>query len=109
AHIGIVRGQTDWKGRKEYLFRDQLYLVDNEITSLDQIKETTRPFVQFKSDSNYHREIQHWWQRHFAQKPQRQITVDQIETCKQLALNGIGYAILPSITLIGDEIVNKIP
>lgn len=109
AHIGIVRGQTDWKGRKEYLFRDQLYLVDNEITSLDQIKETTRPFVQFKSDSNYHREIQHWWQRHFAQKPERQITVDQIETCKQLALNGIGYAILPSITLIGDEKVNKIP
>ena len=38
AHIGIVRGQTDWKSRKEYLFRDQLYLVDNEITSLDQIK-----------------------------------------------------------------------
>ncbi|QUW21723.1 LysR family transcriptional regulator [Sporosarcina sp. Marseille-Q4063] len=109
AHIGIVRGQTDWKSRKEYLFRDQLYLVDNEITSLDQIKETTRPFVQFKSDSNYHREIQHWWQRHFGQKPQRQITVDQIETCKQLALNGIGYAILPSITLIGDEKVNKIP
>ena len=96
AHIGIVRGQTDWKSRKEYLFRDQLYLVDNEITSLDQIKETTRPFVQFKSDSNYHREIQHWWQRHFSQKPERQITVDQIETCKQLALNGIGYAILAS-------------
>ncbi len=109
AHIGIVRGQTDWKSRKEYLFRDQLYLVDNEITSLDQIKETTRPFVQFKSDSNYHREIQHWWQRHFSQKPERQITVDQIETCKQLALNGIGYAILPAITLIGDEKVNKIP
>ncbi|WP_172369844.1 LysR family transcriptional regulator [Sporosarcina jiandibaonis] len=109
AHIGIVRGQTDWKSRKEYLFRDQLYLVDNEITSLDQIRETTRPFVQFKSDSNYHREIQHWWQRHFSQKPERQITVDQIETCKQLALNGIGYAILPAITLIGDEKVNKIP
>ena len=109
AHIGIVRGQTEWKSRKEYLFRDQLYLVDNEITSLDQIKETTRPFVQFKSDSNYHREIQHWWQRHFSQKPERQITVDQIETCKQLALNGIGYAILPAITLIGDEKVNKIP
>ena len=54
-------------------------------------------------------EIQRWWQRHFAQNPGRQITVDQIETCKQLALNGIGYAILPSITLTGDEDVNKIP
>lgn len=109
AHIGIVRGRTDWKNTKYHLFRDQLYLVDREFTEIDQLKEATRPFIQFKSDSNYHQEIQHWWQKHFAQKPGRQITVDQIETCKQLAINGVGYAILPSITLLGDEPVNKIP
>lgn len=109
AHIGIVRGQTDWKSKKLHLFRDQLYLVDREITAIDQLQETKRPFIQFKSDSNYHREIQYWWQRHFSKNPGRQITVDQIETCKQLAINGIGYAILPAITLTGDEAVNKIP
>jgi len=109
AHVGIVRGQVDWKSRKSYLFRDRLYLVDQEITSIDELMETERPFIQFKSDSNYYMEIQRWWQRHFSQHPRRQITVDQIETCKQLALNGIGNAILPSITLAGDEKVNKIP
>ncbi|MBO0585949.1 LysR family transcriptional regulator [Sporosarcina sp. E16_8] len=109
AHVGIVRGQVDWKSKKTYLFRDRLYLVDREITTIEELKDTTRPFIQFKSDSNYHMEIQRWWQRHFDQKPGRQITVDQIETCKQLALNGIGYAILPSITLTGDEDVNKMP
>ncbi|MFC5588603.1 LysR family transcriptional regulator [Sporosarcina soli] len=109
AHVGIVRGQVDWKSRKNYLFRDRLYLVDREITSIDELQETERPFIQFKSDSNYYMEIQRWWQRHFAQKPGRQITVDQIETCKQLALNGIGYAILPSITLTGEERVNRVP
>jgi len=109
AHVGIVRGQVDWKSRKTYLFRDRLYLVDREIKSIGELKDTKRPFIQFKSDSNYHMEIQRWWQRHFDQYPGRQITVDQIETCKQLALNGIGYAILPSITLTGDENINKIP
>ncbi len=109
AHIGIVRGQVDWKSKKEYLFRDRLYLVDREINSIDELKNTNRPFIQFKSDSSYYMEIQRWWQRHFAQNPKRQIIVDQIETCKQLALNGIGYAILPSITLTGDERVNKMP
>ena len=99
----------DWKSRKTYLFRDHLYLVDREITSIDELKDTDRPFIQFKSDSNYFMEIQRWWQRHFPKNPGRQITVDQIETCKQLALNGIGYAILPSITLRGDEDVNKMP
>lgn len=109
AHIGIVRGSADWKGKKIHLFRDMMYLVDTEITDLEQIYSTDRPFIQFKSDSDYYQEIVQWWQRHFNQNPKNQIIVDQIETCKQMALNGIGYAILPSITLNGEEKVNKIP
>lgn len=109
AHVGIVRGHTDWKGKKIHLFRDTLYLVDKEITSLEEVLQTERPFIQFKSDSNYYEEIQHWWQKHFSSNPKRQITVDQIETCKQMAVNGIGYAILPSITLNGTEEVHTVP
>lgn len=109
AHIGIVRGQADWKGKKIHLFKDVMYLVDKEINKLEDILTTNRPFIQFKSDSNYFQEIQLWWQRRFSSSPRRQIIVDQIETCKQMAMNGIGYAILPSITLTGEEKVNKIP
>ena len=109
AHIGIVRGQADWKGKKIHLFRDMMYLVDKEIQDIEDIITSDRPFIQFKSDSNYYQEIQQWWQRHFNYNPKHQIIVDQIETCKQMALNGIGYAILPSITLNGEENVNKIP
>lgn len=109
AHIGIVRGHTDWKGPKLHLFKDTLYLVDKEIRSLEELIQTERPFIQFKSDSNYYEEIQQWWQKHFASNPKRQITVDQIETCKQMAVNGIGYAILPSITLTGTEDVHMMP
>ncbi|MBM7607865.1 DNA-binding transcriptional LysR family regulator [Lysinibacillus composti] len=109
AHVGIVRGQAEWKGKKIHLFRDMMYLVDKEIEAVDDILTTDRPFIQFKSDSNYYQEIQLWWQRHFSSNPRRQIIVDQIETCKQMAMNGIGYAILPSITLNGEEKVNKIP
>ena len=109
AHIGIVRGHTDWKGPKLHLFKDTLYLVDKEIHSLEELLQTERPFIQFKSDSTYYEEIQQWWQKHFASNPKRQITVDQIETCKQMAVNGIGYAILPSITLTGTEDVHMMP
>ncbi|SIT68398.1 LysR family transcriptional regulator [Edaphobacillus lindanitolerans] len=109
SHIGIVRGHSDWKGSKIHLFRDHLFLVDRVIRSVEEIQETDRPFIQFKSDSDYYEEIREWWQRHFSSNPKRQITVDQIETCRQLALNGIGYAILPSITLTDVDSVNKIP
>lgn len=109
AHIGIVRGQVDWKGKKMHLFRDTLYLVDRELETVEEVLNTQRPFIQFKSDSNYYQEIQQWWQRQFSSNPHRQILVDQIETCKQMAINGIGYAILPSITLNGEERIHKIP
>lgn len=109
AQIGIVRGSADWRGKKIHLFRDMMYLVDTEIQHLEEVAYSDRPFIQFKSDSDYYQEIMQWWQRHFQQNPRNQIIVDQIETCKQMALNGIGYAILPSITLNGEENVNKVP
>ncbi|MEI5905958.1 LysR family transcriptional regulator [Bacillus spongiae] len=110
VHIGIIRGTPDWKGTKTHLFKDQLYLVDKEIEKVEDVLKTERPFVQFKSDSNYYQEIQEWWHRHFKTTPNRTIIVDQIETCKQMTLNGIGYAILPSITLNStDDNIYKIP
>jgi DNA-binding transcriptional LysR family regulator len=99
VHIGIIRGTPDWKGTKIHLFYDPLYLVDREITSPEQVLYTDRPFIQFKSDSNYYQEIQDWWMRNFKTSPKRTVVVDQIETCKQMAFNGIGYAILPKVTL----------
>ncbi|WP_062197710.1 LysR family transcriptional regulator [Massilibacterium senegalense] len=109
-HLGMIRGNPEWKGKKEHLFSDSLYLVDTEITSVDQLQSTTKPFIMFRSDSTYFQEIQKWWREQFATKPKRTIVVDQIETCKQMAYHGIGYAILPSITLLHQsELLHKIP
>ncbi|WP_342430434.1 LysR family transcriptional regulator [Neobacillus sp. FSL H8-0543] len=103
VHIGIIRGTPDWKGVKFKLFSDPLFLVDREITKLEQVLETDRPFIQFKSDSNYYQEIQDWWMSSYKTSPKRTIVVDQIETCKQLTFNGLGYSILPGITLNNNE------
>jgi DNA-binding transcriptional LysR family regulator len=110
VHIGIIRGTPDWKGQKQHVLTDTLYLVDTEIKSLRELQSTERPFIQFKSDSTYYQEIQDWWHRQFQHPPKRTIVVDQIETCKQMAFHGIGYAILPSITFHeNDPAVYKIP
>ena len=110
VHIGIIRGNPEWKGIKEHLLTDTLYLVDTEIRKIEDVLHTERPFIQFKSDSTYYQEIQDWWHRKFHTTPKRTIIVDQIETCKQMAYNGIGYAILPSVTLKEEERdIYKIP
>jgi DNA-binding transcriptional LysR family regulator len=110
VHIGIIRGNPEWKGVKKHLLSDALYLVDTEIKNIEELQHTERPFIQFKSDSTYYQEIQVWWHKEFQNPPKRTIVVDQIETCKQMALNGIGYAILPSITMQEEnDQINKIP
>jgi DNA-binding transcriptional LysR family regulator len=110
VHLGIIRGNPDWKGVKEHILTDTLYLVDTEIGRIEDVVKSEKPFIQFKSDSTYYQEIQDWWLRHFQTTPTRTIVVDQIETCKQMALNGIGFAILPSIALTEhDQGVYKIP
>jgi DNA-binding transcriptional LysR family regulator len=110
VHVAIVRGRPEWNGMIRRLFTEQLFLVDKEIQRLDDVFTTERPFIQFKSDSTYHQQIQHWWYERYRTFPQRTIVVDQIETCKQLAYAGIGYAILPEIAIkeIGDDMI-KIP
>ena len=108
-HLGIVRGDPEWRGIKQHLFSDELYLVDTSIQTLEEIRQSTKPFIEFKSDSTYYQQIQNWWHRQFDNGPNRTIVVDQIETCKQLAINGIGFAILPSISLTDDDQVYKIP
>ena len=110
SHIGILRGDIKWKGPKIHLFEDVLHLVDTEISSIAEVENCSRPFIQFKSDSSYYQEIQDWWYSHFKKPPERTIVVDQIDTCKQMAMNGIGYAILPSISLTNkDKGIYKIP
>lgn len=99
VHVAILRGRQEYKGCKEKLFEDELYLVDTEISDVTMLKDTDKPFIQFKSDSTYYGQIQTWWYSIFPNPPKRTIVVDQIETCKQLVLNGIGYALLPSTVL----------
>jgi DNA-binding transcriptional LysR family regulator len=108
-HLGIVRGNPEWRGNKEHILSDHLYLVDTTISSIEELSETTKPFIQFRSHSTYYQEIQDWWHTQFNTTPQKTIVVDQIETCKQMALNGIGYAILPSISLRPEDDIYKIP
>ncbi|WP_445613881.1 LysR family transcriptional regulator [Geobacillus sp. YF-1] len=109
--LGIVRGEPNWSGIATRLFSDQLYLVDQEIHDLEQLRHTERPFIQFKSDSTYSLHIQQWWHEQFQALPARTVMVDQIETCKQLAYHGVGYAILPEIALDDREqyVVHMIP
>ncbi len=85
-------GKSEWKAG-DYLMTDHLYLVDTEISCIDDIAHTDRPFIQFKSDSTYFQKFSIGGIKNSKPRRNRPSLSIRIETCKQMALHGIGYAI----------------
>jgi DNA-binding transcriptional LysR family regulator len=93
-HVCIIRGEKFKESVSIPLFDDPLYIFDTEPFPKNKIKE--RPLIHFKSDDSMHELVDHWLYYHQDKiKPIKNITVDQIETCKQLMKQGIGMAVLP--------------
>lgn len=92
--VCIIRGETLKDSVNVRLFADPLYIFDTEPFPKDTLKE--RPLISFKSDDSMHELVDHWLYHHQDLiKPEKTMTVDQIETCKQFMKQGIGMAVLP--------------
>lgn len=92
-HVCIIRGEKLKESNCERLFADPLYLFDSEPFPSDEIKERT--LISFKSDDSMHELVDNWLYQQNSIKAMKTITVDQIETCKQLMKQGLGMAVLP--------------
>ncbi|PAV29941.1 LysR family transcriptional regulator [Virgibacillus profundi] len=93
-HVCIIRGEKLKESTCLRLFDDPLYIFDTEPFPEGKLKE--RPLVSFSSDDSMHELVDNWLYYHQDEiKPMKTITVDQIETCKQLMKQGLGMAVLP--------------
>ncbi len=93
-HVNIIRGDKIKEPTSILLFKDPLYIFDTEPFKEDEVK--TRPLISFKSDKSMHALFDNWLYHHQGSvNPVKKINVDQIETCKQFMIEGIGMAILP--------------
>ncbi len=93
-HVSIIRGDKIKEATSFLLFKDPLYIFDTEPFKNDEVK--TRPLISFKSDSSMQALFDNWLYYHQGTvNPIKKINVDQIETCKQFMMEGIGMAILP--------------
>lgn len=92
-HIKIVRGKRIKELTSILLFKDPLYVFDKEPFIKEKMKR--RPLISFKSDDGLEDIIQHWIEKQQNIQVKQEIRVDQIETCKQFMIQGLGMAVLP--------------
>lgn len=97
VHIGVIRGDHDWPEQKQLIMEEPLYIVSKNKIALEELPNLPR--IDYKTDPSLKSTIDNWWIENFSNSPIISMQVDRIETCKELVYNGLGYAIMPGLTL----------
>jgi DNA-binding transcriptional LysR family regulator len=91
----------DWKGEKELLFTDKLCIASKEQLNLADLPALS--LINYRMDKEIEDIITGWWHDTFAVKPRVSVEVDDIDSCKEMVVQGLGYAILPKQALSSHE------
>ncbi|MFP5110593.1 LysR family transcriptional regulator [Neobacillus sp. C211] len=97
VHIGIVKGDFSWKDHKHLLFEETICIASKGKIDIHNLPNLPR--IDYHTDPLLKNSINNWWSEHFTQPPLVSIEVDKVDTCKKMVVNGLGYAILPSLIL----------
>lgn len=106
--IGFVRGDHEWGDKQDLLFEEDMYIVSRQDIELRDLPALPR--IDYKSNNKSMRDsLDKWWKENFSTTPVVAVTVDKVDSCKELVLKGLGYAFLPEGILSDDDQVKKIP
>lgn len=107
VHISFVRGDYGWRGlSKHQLFEETICIASKNEFDLKDLPRLPR--IEYRGDYLLKSVIDHWWAENYAQPPFISIEVDQVDPCKEMVINGLGYGILSSRVLNGIEDLYKI-
>lgn len=77
--------------------KEKLFIVSKNPITLDDLPKLPR--IYYNTDTSLKTLIDDWWTQNYIEPPLITMRVDNMETCKELVLNGLGYAVLPNILL----------
>lgn len=97
VHLGIMRGDYNPTGERILLKREKIYVVST--TPIDLAQLPSLPAIAYDTDASLKTTIEQWWATHFTTPQHIAIYTGRSDTCREMALNGLGYAILPEICL----------
>lgn len=97
VHISFIKGDYPLKGVKEVLYEEEICVAapwDFEWEELPKL-----PRIDYFTDGLMKQIVDEWWYRNYNENPYINIQVNQVETCKEMVINGLGYAILANLVV----------
>lgn len=93
-HVMIIRGSKILNLNNQHLFNDKHYFI---YPKGQRDKATELPFIEFQADPIYINQIKEWYGRNLGRDYHAMISVDQVATCKEMLVGGVGVTVLPEI------------
>lgn len=99
VHIGFIKGDYPWKESKSLLYGESICVAAPWEFSWDELPSLPR--IDYHTDKEMKTTIDQWWYYNYNQRPYTNIYVNQVETCKEMILNQLGYGILAQLVVSG--------
>lgn len=106
AHVGFVRGDYGWRDDRYLLFEEPTCIAFKYPISLSDLPKLPR--IDYHTDHLNKLSLDAWWSENFTAPPHISMFVNQVDICKDMVINALGYAILPSMILTDVNDVHKI-
>ncbi|TFJ93186.1 LysR family transcriptional regulator [Lentibacillus salicampi] len=97
VHISFIKGDYSWKDNKELLYEEELCMASPWEFTWDMLPDLPR--IDYNTDEKMRHIVDNWWYNNYKQHPNINIQVNQVETCKEMVINGLGYAILANLVV----------
>lgn len=107
-HFGFLRNDTDLpEDEKILLSVNHICAVSTQKFKLLDLPNMVR--VDYDTDKYYKNMLNDWWKEIFNEAPIIGTKVNNLDMCKEMVFNGLGYGILPSILLKKEPYLYSIP
>lgn len=100
-HIAILRGKQNWEETKIHVTTEKICVVSKNEIKPSELLEQAR--IEYNFDPYLKGLIDKWWKEQYEKPPYVSMKVDSLETCKELVKTGLGYTILPGVSLINEK------
>jgi len=107
CHVGFIREEHPWPGEKRLLFEETMCIISTSPLTLESLPQ--QPRIIYHSDVLAQLLADNWWREHFTIPPKISMEVDSFDTCKEMVVSGLGYAIMPNSAFRGMNNIYKIP
>lgn len=100
-HAAFIRGDIKWSGEKMLLSEERMSIVSKHEINLGDLPQLN--YIKYETDQHLKTTLDNWWIKTFDVPAHVSMEVDRIETCKEMVKKGLGFSVMPNMSLRGED------